>query len=185
MQRGHEPSRTSCWCWNATALLARICSIKSCGALATLVLPQQSKLCSSCACRKLPRPTAEHTPCRLSLCMQVWPELRSDRVRPWQGPPLLTDKVVKLLRLLETDRKRCVAEAQAAAAAGRDDAAAAAAAEEWWACMVFVETKVGGSGGAAAGVPCTAGRSDGKGPHTSRTLRQSASVLHIWMQPLH
>jgi hypothetical protein len=81
--------------------------------------------------------------------LQVWPELQSSVVQPWHGPPLLTDKVVTLLQLLDADRKRCTTAENGAAEANGSDAAAvdAAAADkdvdgDWWACMVFVETKV-------------------------------------------
>jgi hypothetical protein len=90
------------------------------------------------------------------MVLQVWPELSSPDVRPWKGPPLLTDKVVTLLQLLDADRRRCVvvkgaAEDPAAAADAPAGATAAAAGDdEWWACMVFVETKVGVCQGLAA-----------------------------------
>lgn len=97
---------------------------------------------------------------------QVWPELRPSDVAPWHGPPLLTDKVARLLQLLDADRRRCIgvkgttaadedgAEGQAAAAAQAAAVDAAAAdGDDWWACMVFVETKVGAAGATAAAKP--------------------------------
>lgn len=74
--------------------------------------------------------------------LQIWPELYTSKPqRPWHGPPLLTHKVITLLRLLEADRQRCIKEtADRVAAAGGGGGCS----EDWWSTMVFVETKVGG-----------------------------------------
>jgi len=74
-------------------------------------------------------------------------------LKSWQGPPLLTPKVVTLLRLLESDRQRCIKEnlaaqqncnsndSQSDVGEGRGAGAAGADADPWGG-MVFVETKV-------------------------------------------
>lgn len=59
-------------------------------------------------------------------CMQVWPHLPSSVPAPaWHGPPLLSPKVVTLLRSLSVKYTN--------ADTGEGD---------WWSAIVFVETKV-------------------------------------------
>jgi hypothetical protein len=55
--------------------------------------------CTACLL-VLPRASATQLVLLSSLWwLQVWPDSEQARtVRPWHGPPLLTDKVVKLLR---------------------------------------------------------------------------------------
>jgi hypothetical protein len=61
--------------------------------------------------------------------MQVWPNLPASSAAPaWRGAPLLSPKLVSLLRLLATKQ------------ADADDKRGGG--DNWWSAIVFVETKV-------------------------------------------
>jgi hypothetical protein len=63
------------------------------------------------------------------MLVQVWPNLPGSATSAaWRGAPLLSPKVLTLLRTLATKQ------ADADGAGGGDD---------WWSAIVFVETKVG------------------------------------------
>lgn len=70
---------------------------------------------------------------------QVWPEQASGELPPWHGPQLLTDKVVSVLRLIDSDRVRC---SNSTVASGSDAVDSLPEQPQPWACIVFVETKV-------------------------------------------
>ena len=80
-------------------------------------------------------------------CSQIWPDLPSSKSssHQWQGPPLLSPKVVCLMQLLHTKATEASpgAGGTAPGASSSGSSGGNGASDDWWSGIVFVETKVG------------------------------------------